>query len=84
MVTQPAKVIIKEDMLIREVIKSRTSTHKLSPQTAPIVGSDLSGPAQDVWDFRPTSSVQRICREWAKELGFGVWTTVIMVFYSIG
>ena len=25
MVTQPKKVIIKEDMLIREVIKSRTS-----------------------------------------------------------
>ena len=47
------------------------------------VGSNFSGPTQDAWDLRPMSSVQWICREWAKELGFGVWTKVIMVFYSI-
>ena len=49
-----------------------------------IVGSDFPNLAQDAWDLRPASPVQWICREWAKELDFGVWTTVIMVSYSIG
>ena len=67
-------IIIKVEILQTWKFKNKNKT----------LGSDFSGSAQDVWDFRPTSPVQRICREWAKELGFGVWTTVIMVFYSIG
>ena len=47
------------------------------------VGSHFSTQAQDTWDFRPVSPVQWICREWAKELGFSVWTTVNTVFFTI-
>ena len=45
-----------------------------------LVGSRFSGQVQDAWDLRPVSPIQEICREWAKELGFSVWTTSIMVF----
>ena len=47
------------------------------------VGSRFSALAQDVWDLWPVSPVQWICKEWAKELGFSVWTTVITVFFTI-
>ena len=45
-----------------------------------IVGPHFSSQAQDAWYLWPASSIQWICREWAKKLGFSVWTTTIMAF----
>ena len=45
-----------------------------------IVGSRFSSQAQDAWNLKPVSPIQWICKEWAKELGFNVWTTTITVF----
>ena len=44
------------------------------------VGLRFSGQAQDAGNLWPVSPIQWICREWAKELDFSVWTTTIAVF----
>ena len=48
-----------------------------------IVGSRFSGQAQYAWDLKPVSPIQWICREWAKELGFRVWTAVVTAFFTL-
>ena len=48
-----------------------------------IVGSRFLGQAQYAWDLKPVSLIQWICREWAKELGFRVWTVVVTAFFTL-
>ena len=48
-----------------------------------VVGSRFSGQAHNEWDLELVSPVQWICKKWTKELGCSVWTTVIMVLFTI-